>query len=88
MVAAYSWKNENRFRMTGYDGWNELLGGWYGQVKVQNAATTLASTWPIREMWFMGALSPWATVVLKAKGCISMGITREYYTISQFTEPT
>ena len=24
MVAAYSWVNNNRFRMTGYDGWNEL----------------------------------------------------------------
>jgi hypothetical protein len=70
MVAAYSWKNENRFRMTGYDGWNELLGGWYGQVKVQNAATTLASTWLVPHSGDVvhGRIEPVGNGGVKGKG--------------------
>ncbi len=70
MVAAYSWVNKNRFRMTGYDGWNELLGSWRGQVKVQNAATTLPDRWmvPLAGDVVHGRIEPVANGGVKGKG--------------------
>lgn len=70
MVAAYSWVNQNRFRMTGYDGWNELLGSWRGQVKVQNAATTLPDRWVVPDAGDVvhGRIEPVANGGVKGKG--------------------
>lgn len=70
MVAAYSWANNNRFRMTGYDGWNELWGSWRGQVKVQNAATTLPDRWIVPHSGDVvhGRIEPVANGGIKGKG--------------------
>lgn len=70
MVAAYSWKNGNRFRMTGYDGWNELIGAWSGQVKVQNSATTLPHKWVVPDSGDVvhGRIEPVANGGVKGKG--------------------
>ena len=84
MVAAYTWKNENRFRMTGYDGWNELLGGWRGQVKVQNAAATLPGTWIVPHSGDVvhGRIEPVGNGGIKGKGMYFNGSnTRILYDI-------
>lgn len=84
MVAAYSWVNNNRFRMTGYDGWNELLGRWIGQVKVQNAATTLPDRWNVPHSGDVvhGRIEPVGNGGVKGKGMYFNGInTRILYDI-------
>lgn len=70
MVAAYSWVNQNPFRMTGYDGWNELYGSWRGQVKVQNAATTLPDRWIVPHSGDVvhGRIEPVGNGGVKGKG--------------------
>lgn len=70
MVAAYSWANNNAYRMTGYDGWNEPTGSWRGQVKVQNAATTLPDRWlvPAAGDVANGRIEPVGNGGVKGKG--------------------
>ena len=73
MVAAYSRKVNDLiapFRMVAYDGWNELLSNWSGQVKVQNSATTLPDTWlvPNAGEVFHGRIEPVANGGIKGKG--------------------
>lgn len=85
MVAAYSWVNLNRFRMTGFDGWNEQLGSWRGQVKVQNSATTLPQQWVVPKAGDVvsGRIEPVANGGVKGKGMYFNGIdTRILYNIS------
>lgn len=85
MVAAYSWVNTNRFRMTGFDGWNELLGSWRGQVKVQNSATTLPEKWVVPKAGDVvsGRIEPVANGGVKGKGMFFDGLnTRIQYNIS------
>lgn len=84
MVAAYGWSNQNRFRMTGYDGWNELTGSWRGQVKVQNAATTLPAQWKVPEAGDVvhGRIEPVGNGGVKGKGLYFNGVnTRILYDI-------
>jgi hypothetical protein len=84
MVAAYAWGNQNRFRMTGYDGWNELWGSWRGQVKVQNAATTLPDRWVVPHSGDVvhGRIEPVANGGVKGKGMYFNGDnTRILYSI-------
>lgn len=85
MVAAYSWVNFNRFRMTGFDGWNEQLGSWRGQVKVQNSATTLPNKWVVPKAGDVtsGRIEPVANGGVKGKGMYFDGRdTRIQYNIS------
>jgi len=84
MVAAYSWVNNNRFRMTGYDGWNEPLGSWRGQVKVQNSATTLPDRWNVPHSGDVvnGRIEPVGNGGIKGKGMYFNGSnTRILYDI-------
>jgi hypothetical protein len=56
--------------MTAYDGWNELWGDWRGQVKVQNAATTLPDKWIVPHSGDVvhGRIEPVANGGVKGKG--------------------
>lgn len=70
MVAAYAWPNQSMFRMTGFDGWHEATGTFTGQVKVQNAATTLPDTWVVPAAGDVrnGRIEPVANGGVKGKG--------------------
>ncbi|MCC2638457.1 MAG: hypothetical protein K0Q68_2176 [Moraxellaceae bacterium] len=70
MVAAFSAANDSLFRMTAYDGWNKLWGDWRGQVKVQNAATTLPHRWVVPRAGDVanGRIEPVANGGIKGKG--------------------
>lgn len=70
MVAAYSWVNDSKFRMTGFDGWHELSGTFTRQVKVQNGATTLSNSWivPAAGDVSNGRIEPVGNGGVKGKG--------------------
>lgn len=85
MVAAYTWKNKDPHRFTGFDGWNIKSGDWRGQVKVQNAATTLPEQWVVPEAGdvMYGRIEPVANGGIKGKGMYFNGSnTRISYKIS------
>lgn len=85
MVAAYSWDNPDPHRFLGYDGWNVRTGDWRGQVKVQNAATTLPEKWvvPAAGDVAYGRIEPVANGGVKGKGMYFNGSnTRIIYEIS------
>lgn len=84
MVAAFTATNDSLFRMTAYDGWNELWGDWRGQVKVQNAATTLPDRWNVPHSGDVvhGRIEPVANGGVKGKGLYFNGQnTRVLYDI-------
>lgn len=84
MVAAFSAANDSLFRMTAYDGWNELWGDFRGQVKVQNAATTLPDRWVVPHSGDVvhGRIEPVANGGVKGKGLYFNGQnTRVLYDI-------
>ena len=84
MVAAFTAANDSLFRMTAYDGWNELWGDWRGQVKVQNAATTLPDRWRVPHSGDVvhGRIEPVANGGIKGKGLYFNGTnTRVLYDI-------
>jgi len=84
MVAAFTAINDSPFRMTAFDGWNELWGDWRGQVKVQNAATTLHDRWQVPHSGDVvhGRIEPVANGGVKGKGLYFNGQnTRVLYDI-------
>lgn len=70
MATAFTAINDSPFRMTAFDGWNEFWGDWRGQVKVQNAATTLPNTWVVPHSGDVvhGRIEPVANGGVKGKG--------------------
>ena len=90
MVAAYS-RVENHsispFRMVAFDGWKALSNAFTGQVKVQNAATTLPATWVVPHSGDVvhGRIEPVANGGVKGKGLYFNGSnTRILYNISSY----
>ncbi|MEM8593255.1 MAG: hypothetical protein AAGF06_00350 [Pseudomonadota bacterium] len=85
MVAAASYKNDNPFRITFYDGWHKLLGGFSGQVKVDNSAATLPEVWdvPTSGEVLHGRMEPVANGGVRGKGLWFNGKTHIKYNVSK-----